>query len=105
MKRLTLAAGLLATATLAACSGGSDAPPPPGNDLGNDSLPVEAPATNTAAPAPEPTPTPSPTPGIVVDNSSHEAQVQDDADAVGMTARLPQEGSEQPQEQPVDQAH
>jgi len=39
----------------------------------------------------EPSPTPTPTPTPIVENLPDEQQVQDDADAVGMTARLPRE--------------
>lgn len=90
-RRLSLASALLAATMLAACGGGSEEPAPVANETENvveviDETPVE----NIALP--EPTPTPSPTPApIVEDDRSTEEQVMDDADAVGMTARLPRE--------------
>ena len=90
-RRLSLAATLLAAATLAACSGGSDEPAPAANETENVVEVIdEAPVQNFATPEPIPTPTPSPTP-VVEDDRPTEEQVQDDADAVGMTARLPRE--------------
>lgn len=85
------AAALLAATALAACSGGSDAPDAPVNGTDNAVEVIdEAPVQNFAEP--EPTPTPSPTPPPVVeDERGTDEQVQDDADAVGMTARLPRE--------------
>lgn len=92
-RRLPLAAAILAAAALAACSGGSEAPDAPVNTTENEVEVIEeAPVQNFAEP--EPTPTPSPTPApIVEDDRAVEEQVQDDADAVGMTARLPREQS------------
>ncbi len=90
-RRLSLTAALLAATALAACSGGSDAPPEPTNEVENVVEVIdESPVGNIAEP--EPTPTPSPTPAPVVqDDRATEEQVQDDADAVGMTARLPRQ--------------
>ena len=66
---------------------------PAANETGTEN-PVqvmdEAPVENFATPEPTPTPAPSPTP-IVEDDRPSDEQVQDDADAVGMTARLPRE--------------
>jgi len=93
-RRLPLVAALLAATALAACSGGSDAPDAPVNATeDNDAVVIdETPVQNIAEP--EPTPTPSPTPApIVEDDRAADEQVQDDADAVGMTARLPREQS------------
>ena len=92
MKRSTTFAALFATTALAACSGGSEAPPPP-NETENVVVMDETPTENVVIEAePSPTPTPSPTP--VVENLPDEQQVQEDADAVGMTARLPQDDAE-----------
>lgn len=87
------AAALLAATALAACSGGSDAPDAPVNGTDNGIEVIdEAPVQNVAEP--EPTPTPSTTPApIVQDERATDEQVQDDADAVGMTARLPRDQS------------
>lgn len=90
-RRFTLAATLLAAASLAACSGGSDEAPPVANETENVVEVIdEAPVQNFAEPEPTPSPTPSPTP-IVEDDRPTEEQVMEDADAVGMTARLPRE--------------
>ncbi len=91
-RRLPLAAALLAATALAACSGGSDAPDTPVNNGDNEVEVIDEAPQNVAEP--EPTPTPSPTPApIVQDDRATEEQVQDDADAVGMTARLPRDQS------------
>ena len=92
-RRLPLIGALLAATALAACSGGSDEPAPAANETENVVEVIdEAPVENIVEPEPEPTPTPSPTPAPVVeDDRSTEEQVMDDADAVGMTARLPRE--------------
>ena len=85
------AAALLAATALGACSGGSDAPDAPVNDNDNAAVVIdETPVQNFAEPEPTPTPTPTPTP-VVQDDRGTDEQVQDDADAVGMTARLPRE--------------
>ena len=90
-RRLPLAAVLLAAASLAACSGGSDEQPPVANETENVVEVIdEAPVENVVTPEPTPTPAPSPTP-IVEDDRPTQEQVMDDADAVGMTARLPRE--------------
>jgi hypothetical protein len=90
-RRLPLVAVLLATASLAACSGEPEAPAPAANETGNAVEVIdEAPVENFAEPEPTPSPTPSPTP-IVEDDLPTDEQVQEDADAVGMTARLPRE--------------
>lgn len=91
-RRLPLAAALLAATALAACSGGSDAPDTPVNHGDNEVEVIDEAPQNIAEP--EPTPTPSPTPApIVKDDRATDEQVQDDADAVGMTARLPRDQS------------
>ena len=91
-RRLPLAAALLAATAPAACSGGSDAPGTPVNNGDNEVEVIDEAPQNHAEP--EPTPTPSPTPApIVQDDRATDEQVQDDADAVGMTARLPRDQS------------
>lgn len=90
-RRLPLAAAFLAAASLAACSSESEAPAPAANETGNAVEVIdEAPVQNFAEPEPTPSPTPSPTP-IVEDDLPTDEQVQEDADAVGMTARLPRD--------------
>lgn len=90
-RRLSLAPALLAATMLAACGGGSDEPAPVANETENVVEVIdEAPVENIALPEPAPTPSPTPAP-IVEDDRSTEEQVMDDADAVGMTARLPRE--------------
>lgn len=88
MKRLSTLAALIAATTLAACSGGSDAPPPVPNETENVEVIDETPPENVVIDV-EPSPTPSPTPTPVVERLPDEQQVQEDADAVGMTSRLP----------------
>ncbi len=91
-RRLPLVAALFAATALAACSGGSDAPDTPVNNGDNEVEVIDEAPQNIATP--EPTPTPSPTPAPVVqDDRATDEQVQDDADAVGMTARLPRDQS------------
>lgn len=101
MKRLTTLAALLAAATLAACSGGSDAPPPPPNETENVVIVDETPTENIAVVEPEASPTPTPTPTPVAETLPDEQQVQEDADAVGMTSRLPKPDGE-PTPQPAE---
>jgi hypothetical protein len=78
----------LAALALAACSGGSDEEPPVEANI------VEAPIVNDMGfanmvePIAPPTATPSATPTPAEDPVAEEAQVQDDADASGMTARV-----------------
>jgi hypothetical protein len=91
IRKTSLAAFTAAALTLAGCSGSSDETPPADanmveapivNDMALDNL-VEPMAPPTATPAPSPTPVETPT--------ADEAQVQDDADAAGMTARVSRE--------------
>lgn len=93
IRRLPLAVGLLAATALAACSGGSDAPPPPPNETDNVVVLDETPPQNVVEVEPSPTPTPSPTP--VAEELPQDEQVQEDAEAVGMTARLPRPDAEE----------
>jgi PBP1b-binding outer membrane lipoprotein LpoB len=102
MTRRLLAPAALAL-LLAACSGGSDEPAPAPNEaeapivenMGFENMvPPVAPDTNLTAP--EPTPTPEQPPAVAPDE-----QVQEDADAVGMTARV--DRSEANEAQPVEE--
>lgn len=102
MKRLTTLAALFAATTLAACSGGSDAPPPPPNETENVVIVDETPTENVATVAePEVTPTPTPSPTPLAEDLPDDQQVQEDADAVGMTSRLPRT-EETPAAQPAE---
>ena len=89
IRRLPLALGLAAATMLAACSGGSDAPPPPPNDT------EDARAMDETPPQEEPAIEPSPTPTPLAAELPEAEQVQEDADAVGMTARLPRPDAEE----------
>lgn len=90
-RRLPLAAALFAAAALAACSGGEEEPTAPANETENMVEVIdEAPVRNFVEPEPTPSATPTPAP-IVEDDRPTAEQVMDDADAVGMTARLPRE--------------
>ena len=88
------AASLSALALLAACSG-SDAPPPSADANEVEMLDVTNEAMNVAE---LPTPTPTPTETIVnevdLPPAPDAAQVQDDADAAGMPARVNRDTSE-----------
>lgn len=97
-RSLSLSLALLAAASLAACSGGSDAPPPPEDPVENvEEVVDETPSENFAEPEPIPTPTAAPAP-IVEQDRPTEEQVMDDADAVGMTKRLPRQDETAPVE-------
>lgn len=87
-RRLTaLATALFASAALTACSGAGE-PAAPANDTVNEmDLTEDALLDNYAEP--EPTPTPSPTPAPIVGAPlPDEEQILDDAESVGMTARV-----------------
>lgn len=94
-----IAAILFATAAigLSACSSEPDETPAPENTL--------EPLNDTVEPLPEPTPsvtvapTATPTPETMPDLRDDTAQMQDDADAVGMTARLPRDSDAPTNEQ------
>lgn len=88
MTRLSPIAAISAALALAACSGGSDAPPPMNETENVIEVIDETPVENIAMPDPTPTPSASPTP-IVEDDRMSEEQVLDDAESVGMTARIP----------------
>lgn len=103
MRSKTLLA-LAVPALLAACSG-SEREPAPVDDNEVEMLDVTNEAANVAEP---PAPTPTPTPDAV--NTTAEApvppeeQVQDDADATGMTARVTREepGAQEDATAPVE---
>lgn len=105
-RRLPLIAALLAATALAGCSGDpEEQPAAPANEPAENVVEVidEAAPVEPIAPSEStPTPTPSPTPVVEEDRPSEE-QVMDDADAVGMTARLPRENNgDEPAPAPVD---
>ncbi|WP_448500739.1 hypothetical protein [Sphingomonas sp.] len=88
MRTLFLAAPALAIA-LTACSGSSEPEAPPVEE----STPEPAPMPTyepLPEPSPEPTPTPMPTP--TPEPLPDEEQMQEDADAVGMTSRIDRSG-------------
>lgn len=94
MTRQTLPA-LAALILLAACSG-SDPQPQQMPDNGGEMLDVTNEAMNVQE-APAPTPAPTATPENVTEAApevSREEQVQDDADATGMTARVTRDEGE-----------
>lgn len=86
-RTLKLATALAAAAALAACSGGSEEAAPAENAVNAMELTEDLPEENIAEPAP-----------MVVENTAtapvaepalpDEEQIQDDAEATGMTARV-----------------
>lgn len=88
IRRFSPMIAILAMGSLAACSSGdADAPVYDGNESDNvvevmDETPVE----NIVEPEPAPTPTPTP---IAAPALPDEEQIIDDAESVGMTARVP----------------
>lgn len=96
----TLALATAASLALAACSGASPEAAPPENGLDEGVIienALDAPLVNAELP-PEPTATPTSTPE---DTKAVETQMQEDADATGMTARVDRS---EPQDVPVDDA-
>ncbi|QDX25938.1 hypothetical protein FPZ54_07820 [Sphingomonas suaedae] len=87
-RRITaVAAALFASVALAACSGGEEAAAP-ANDMVNEmDMVEEAPIENLAEPEPTPTPSATPTP-VAAAPLPDEEQIIDDAESVGMTARV-----------------
>lgn len=96
-----LAATLMGATILTACSGGgeSEAPPAPVNDtvvtndapIGNDAMAIDNLTDTNATPAPAPTPSATATTAAINDPATQgatDSQMQDDADATGMTARV-----------------
>lgn len=74
---------------LAACSGGSDEPAAPANEVQEAPIVENMGFDNLVPPvAPSETPSPTPTPTATPSPQAPEEQVQDDADATGMTARV-----------------
>lgn len=96
---------ILAASTLAltACSGSSEPEAPPVEEEAFTPAPeptYEPLPEPSPLPTPEPTPTPTPAPPL-----PDEEQMQEDADAVGMTARIDRSGnsdSEGERIEPVD---
>ncbi len=88
-RTIQLATALAAAAALAACSGGSEDAAPAENAVNAMELTEDLPADeNIAEPAPvvtENATTPAP---VAEPAQPDEAQIQDDAEAVGMTARV-----------------
>jgi PBP1b-binding outer membrane lipoprotein LpoB len=83
----TIALVAFAGLTLAACSGGSDAPVPEVNETITNVDTTSEPENITDTPAPEPinTVTPTPTPPVTL---SADEQTVEDATATGMTAKV-----------------
>jgi len=95
-KKMRIAAGLMALAILAGCSKSEpEAQPPETDNVGADAQPEPA-AQPTPEPAPIKRPEPAPVANTVVPVAaepreappSPDAQMLDDADATGMTARV-----------------
>lgn len=87
-RTLQLATALAAAAALAACSGGSEEAAPAENGVNAMELTEDLPAENLAEPDPvvtENTTAPAP---IAEAPLPDEEQIQDDAESVGMTARV-----------------
>lgn len=93
------------TLTLAACSGGSDEAPAPANveqeaplveNMGFENMVVPVSPSDTPSPTPAPSPTGTPTP-IALDE-----QMREDADAVGMTARVDRTEAATEETQPAE---
>jgi len=100
-RTLKLATALAAAAALAACSGASEETAPAENAVNAMELTEDLPEENIAEPAP-----------LVVENTAtapvteavqpDEAQIQDDAEAVGMTARVQRGDTSGNQSAPVE---
>lgn len=88
IRRLSPVLGLIALGTLAACSSGdAEAPVYDGNESDNVvEVMDETPLENIVEPEPTPTPTPEP---IAAPALPDEEQIMEDAESVGMTARVP----------------
>lgn len=88
MTRIRLAVATAAAAlTLTGCSGGSDTPPADAN-LTEAPIVENMEFNSMVEPIAPPTATPTPSPTPIAPPTVDEAQVQDDADASGMTARV-----------------
>jgi ABC-type glycerol-3-phosphate transport system substrate-binding protein len=100
-RTLKLATALAAAAALAACSGASEETAPAENAVNAMELTEDLPEENIAEPAP-----------LVVENTAtapvtetvqpDEAQIQDDAEATGMTARVQRGDTSGNQTAPVE---
>lgn len=100
-RTLKLATVLATAAALAACSGGSEEVAPVENEVNAMELTEDLPEENIAEPAP-----------LVVENTASapvaepalpdEEQIQDDAEAVGMTARVQRGDTSGNQTAPVE---
>lgn len=92
----------IATLTLAGC-GGPEAPPPPETNIEEVGPVVNEPEVINEAPLPTPSATPD---NIAVadpaESKAVEQQMQEDADATGMTARIDRSGGETPTDAPAE---
>ena len=101
--RPALTLGLAPLALLAACSGGDDAAPPANDTNFVDEGPVVENALDTPFVNAEPTPEPTTNTALIDEPApkvSEIEQIQADADATCMTARVDR-SAEQPAEQPA----
>lgn len=101
-RTLKLATALAAAAALAACSGASEETAPAENAVNAMDLTEELPAENLTDTAPvvtENATTPAP---VAEPATPDEAQIQDDAEAVGMTARVDRSGGTTNQTAPAE---
>ncbi|MFN4097709.1 MAG: hypothetical protein ACK4GG_13150, partial [Sphingomonas sp.] len=92
-RTLQLATALAAAAALAACSGASEETAPVENEVNAMELTEDLPAENLAEPEPmvtENTAAPAPVAAAPVQDDE---QILDDAESVGMTARVDRSGS------------
>ncbi len=101
-RTVQLATALAAAAALAACSGGSDAPAPTENTVNAMELTEDLPVENVAEPEPvvtENTTAPAPVAEAPVQDDE---QILDDAESVGMTARVDRSGGTTNQAAPAE---
>lgn len=87
-RTLQLATALAAAAALAACSGASEETAPAENAVNAMELTEDLPAENAADVAPVVTENATAPAPVAEPAQPDEAQIQDDAEAVGMTARV-----------------
>lgn len=100
-RKIAVAAALAPLALLAACSGSEPAPPTDDVNAIDQGVPIDNAADGpfvNAMPTPEPSETPTPE-ATTAPPPPPEEQMQDDADASGMTARVTRE-----EDQPADEA-
>ncbi len=101
-RTLQLATALAAAAALAACSGASEETAPAENAVNAMDLTEELPAENITDTGPvetENATTPAP---VAEPATPDEAQIQDDAESVGMTARVDRSGGTANQTAPAE---